>query len=72
MTTTKTRTPRRTTPADSGRETLLTDFALIPISDADRRRAALAVCDRSIDAAEARTLLEALGLLDPEMLRGAA
>jgi hypothetical protein len=69
MTTT---TTRRTKPAEPRRESLLTDFALTPISPDERRRAALAVCERSTTADEARQLLEALGLLDQEILRGAA
>jgi hypothetical protein len=70
--TTTTRTPRRTKPAEPRRESLLADFALTPISPEERRRAALAVCHRSATAEEARELLEALGLFDPAMLRGAA
>jgi hypothetical protein len=70
--TTTTRTPRRTKPADNRRESLLADFAIIPIPAAERRRAALAVCHRAETAQEARELLEALGLLDQDMLRGAA
>jgi hypothetical protein len=72
MTTTTTRTPRRTKPAEPRRESLLTDFALAPISPDERRSAALAVCDRSDTVDEARELLEALGLLDQTILRGAA
>jgi len=72
MTTTTTRTPRRTKPAEPRRESLLTDFALAPISPDERRRAALAVCQRAETAAEARELLDALGLLDQAFLRGAA
>jgi hypothetical protein len=48
------------------------DFAVTPVSPADRRRAALAVCARSANADEARGLLEALGLLDDRAVRGAA
>jgi hypothetical protein len=70
--TTTTRTPRRTKPAEPRRETLLAEFALVPISPEQRRRAALAVCQRASSAGEARELLEALGLLDHAMLRGAA
>jgi hypothetical protein len=70
--TTTTRTPRRTKPAEPRRESLLTDFALTPISPEERRRAALAVCHRATSADEARELLDALGLLDRAMLRGAA
>ncbi|HWB67124.1 MAG TPA: hypothetical protein VG708_09895 [Mycobacteriales bacterium] len=54
------------------REPLLMDFAVTPVSPADRRRAALAVCARSANADEARGLLEALGLLDDRAVRGAA
>jgi hypothetical protein len=70
--TTNTRSPRRAKPAEPRRETLLTDFAVTPISPADRRSAALAVCARATDAAEAHELLEALGLLDAAVLKGAA
>jgi hypothetical protein len=70
--TTNTRSPRRANAAEPRRETLLTDFAVTPISPADRRRAALAVCDRAGSAAEAHYLLEALGLLDVGLLQGAA
>jgi hypothetical protein len=51
---------------------LLTDFAVTPVSADQRRRAAIAVCDRAASAEEAHELLDALGLLDVEMLRGAA
>ena len=64
--------PRRAKGAESRRESLLADYALTPVSDEDRRRAALAVCHRCATAEEARELLEALGLLDPSMARGAA
>jgi hypothetical protein len=70
--TTTTRTPRRSKPAESRRESLLADFAIIQIPAEERRRAALAVCHRAASAEEARELLEALGLLDHDMLRGAA
>ncbi|MBV9869017.1 MAG: hypothetical protein JO214_00075 [Frankiaceae bacterium] len=70
--TTNTRSPRRANGAEPRRETLLTDFAVTPISPADRRRAALAVCDRASSPAEAHDILEALGLLDVQLLRGAA
>jgi hypothetical protein len=70
--TTTTRTPRRAKTVEPRRESLLADFALTPISPEDRRRAALAVCHRSANADEARELLDALGLLDHSMLRGAA
>lgn len=70
--TTTTSTRRRTKPAEPRRESLLADFALTPLSPQERRQAALAVCHRAADAAEAREMLEALGLLDPAMLRGAA
>jgi hypothetical protein len=53
------------------RETLLTDYAIVPLSAAERRRAALAVCHRSANVEEARELLSALGLLDAALL-GAA
>jgi hypothetical protein len=70
--TTTTRTQRRTKPAEPRRESLLADFALTPVSSEERRRAALAICHRAANADEARELLEALGLLDRTMLRGAA
>lgn len=70
--TTTTRTQRRTKPAEPRRESLLADFALTPVSPEERRRAALAICHRAANADEARELLEALGLLDRTMLRGAA
>jgi hypothetical protein len=50
----------------------LADFALTPVSPEERRRAALAVCHRSTTAEEARELLDALGLLDAAIARGAA
>jgi hypothetical protein len=72
----KTPTPtdnaRRGKSAEPRRESLLTDFALVPISAEERRLAALAVCARSETADEARELLGALGLLDAAILRGAA
>jgi hypothetical protein len=70
--TTTTRTQRRTKPVEPRRESLLADFALTPVSPEERRRAALAICHRAASADEARELLEALGLLDRTMLRGAA
>jgi hypothetical protein len=70
--TTTTRTPGRTKTAEPRRESLLADFTLTPIAPEERRRAALAVCHQSATADEARELLEALGLLDATMLRGAA
>jgi hypothetical protein len=59
-------------PTEPRRESLLSDFALVPLSAEERRRAALAVCTRATSAAEARELLDALGLLDLTTLRGAA
>ena len=56
-------TTTRNSRAEPRRESLLTDFALSPVSEEERRRAQLAVCARSADASEARELLEALGLL---------
>jgi hypothetical protein len=70
--TTTTRKPRRTKPAEPRREALLADFALSPISPEERRKAALAVCHRAASVEEAREMLDALGLLDREILRGAA
>jgi hypothetical protein len=62
--TTRASTSSRTKPAEPRRESLLTDFTVTPTSPGERRRAALAVCDRAHDAAEAHDLLDALGLLD--------
>jgi hypothetical protein len=70
--TTSSRSPRTGKPAETRRESLLTDFALSPMSADERRRAAIAVCDRAASTEEARELLEALGLLDASILRGAA
>ncbi|HEX3824439.1 MAG TPA: hypothetical protein VHV79_08240 [Mycobacteriales bacterium] len=67
-----TRPLRRTKPVEPRRESLLADFTLVPIGPEERRRAALAVCHRSATAEEARELLDALGLLDDAMVRGAA
>jgi len=58
--------------AEPRRESLLADFALMPVSPEQRRHAALAVCHRCATADEARELLEALGLLDVARTRGAA
>jgi hypothetical protein len=68
------RTPQtaRGRKSETRRETLLTDFAIAAVPPAERRRAALAVCARSASAAEAREMLEALGLLDDQALSGAA
>jgi hypothetical protein len=60
------------TATEPRRESLLTDFTLTPVPEQDRRRAALAVCDRSSSVEEARELLEALGLLDDTALRRTA
>jgi hypothetical protein len=70
--TTTTRTPHRAKPAEPRRESLLADFTLAPVSAEERRRAALTVCHRSATADEARELLDALGLMDATILRGAA
>jgi hypothetical protein len=70
--TTTSRSPRRASGNEPRRESLLTDFAVTPMSPEDRRRAALAVCDRADSATEAHELLDALGLLDVNLLRGAA
>ncbi|MGN6474581.1 MAG: hypothetical protein ACTHK4_13170 [Mycobacteriales bacterium] len=67
-----TRTARTERSGEPRRETLLTDFTLIPLSADERRRAALAVCHSSETVDEARELLSALGLLDDEAIRGAA
>jgi hypothetical protein len=60
MTTMTTPKAPRTEPR---RESLLTDFTLAPVTDEERHRASLAVCARSANAAEARDVLEALGLI---------
>ena len=52
--TTTSQTPKRGKTAEPRRESLLTDFALVPISIEERRLAALAVCARSETADEAR------------------
>jgi hypothetical protein len=65
-------TTRGHKPTEPRRESLLSDFALAPLSAEERRRAALAVCNRATSADEARELLDALGLLDLAILRGAA
>jgi hypothetical protein len=70
--TSTTRTSHGKKPAEPRRESLLADFTLTPISIEERRLAALAVCHRSSSAAEARELLDALGLLDAAILCGAA
>jgi hypothetical protein len=70
--TTTTRTPRGHKVTEPRRESLLSDFALVQLSAEERRRAALAVCRRSATVDEARELLDALGLLDETLLRGAA
>lgn len=63
---------RRGKAAEPRRESLLADFTLVPASPEERRLAALAVCARSSSPGEARELLEALGLLDSSILKGAA
>jgi hypothetical protein len=65
-------TPRTNRTAEPRRESLLADFTLAPISAAERRQAAIAVCERAETADDARELLEALGLLDVTILKGAA
>lgn len=67
-----TRTARTEKSGEPRRETLLTDFTLVPLSPQQRRRAALTVCRSSETVDEARELLSALGLLDDEAIRGAA
>jgi hypothetical protein len=67
-----TRTARPERSGEPRRETLLTDFTLVPLSAQERRRAALTVCRSSETVDEARELLSALGLLDDEAIRGAA
>ena len=48
------------------RDKMLSDLHFIPPGPHTRRRAALAVCGNAVDTADARLLLEALGLLgDP-------
>lgn len=58
-----TMTPSRSTRTEPRRESLLTDFTLAAVSAEEKHRASLAVCARSTNAAEARELLEALGLI---------
>jgi hypothetical protein len=70
--TTTTRTPRGSKGAETRRESLLADFTLVPISAEERHSAALAVCERAATTDEARELLDALGLLDRTLMRGAA
>jgi hypothetical protein len=65
-------TTTRKSATEPRRESLLTDFTLTQIPEQDRRRAALAICDRASSAAEARELLEALGLLEDTAIRRAA
>jgi hypothetical protein len=65
-------TTARKAATEPRRESLLTDFTLTPIPEQDRRRAALAICDRSSSVEEARELLEALGLLADTALRRTA
>jgi hypothetical protein len=65
-------TTARKTATEPRRESLLTDFTLTPVPEQDRRRAALAICDRASSVDEARELLEALGLLEDKALRRAA
>ncbi|HEX3706360.1 MAG TPA: hypothetical protein VHV76_06985 [Mycobacteriales bacterium] len=67
-----TQTARTDRSGEPRRETLLTDFTLMPLSPGERRRAALTVCQSSETADEARELLSALGLLDDDAIRGAA
>jgi hypothetical protein len=67
-----TRTTRNERGSEPRRETLLTDFTVVPLSVEDRRRAALTVCRASETVEEARELLSALGLLDDTAIRGAA
>jgi hypothetical protein len=51
----------------------LDDSPIPPVTDDQRRQAALVVCSRAGDPATARLLLEALGLLDdPVVTRHAA
>lgn len=42
----------------------LDDSPITPVSDDQRRRAALVVCGRATDHESARVILDALGLLD--------
>jgi hypothetical protein len=65
-------TTTRKPPTEPRRESLLTDFVMTPVPEQDRRRAALAICDRSSSVEEARELLEALGLLEDTAIRRAA
>jgi hypothetical protein len=65
-------TTTRKSATEPRRESLLTDFTVTPIPEQDRRRAALAICDRASSVEEARELLEALGLLEDTAIRRAA
>jgi hypothetical protein len=65
-------TTTRKATTEPRRESLLTDFTLTPVPEQDRRRAALAICDRSSSVEEARELLEALGLLEDKAILRAA
>jgi hypothetical protein len=53
------------------RDRLLADLTVVEPTPAQRRRAALAVCGFNPDPAEAREMLDALGLLDDEAIRTA-
>jgi hypothetical protein len=50
----------------------LDDSPIPPVSDDQRRRAALVVCSRADDRDSARLLLEALGLLTDPAVTGQA
>lgn len=67
-----TQTARTQHGGEPRRETLLTDFTLVPLSPEERRRAALTVCHSSETVEEARELLSALGLLDDSAIQGVA
>jgi hypothetical protein len=56
--------PRMTVPR-------LDDSPIPPVSPDRRRRAALVVCGRAGDSESARTVLEALGLIDDPAIAGA-
>jgi hypothetical protein len=49
----------------------LDDSPIPPVSPDRRRRAALVVCGRAGDRESARTVLEALGLIDDPAIAGA-
>lgn len=55
----------------ASRDRLLADLSVVEPTPEQRRRAALAVCRFNTDPAEAREMLDALGLLDDDAIRSA-